>query len=78
MNRCERAAHAIAHVEIGFHGLRMVRESYYGIRGALDGFLGTEDEKEEFLEAMRRIESAFTKFQQAAWELAEDCGEGME
>lgn len=78
MNGCERAAHAIAHVEIGIWGLNMVRESYYGVCGALDGFPGTEDEVREFMEAMRSIESAFYRFQLAALEFAEDCGEADE
>lgn len=45
---------------------------------ALDGFPGTEDELQRFLEAMRCVESTLYKFQQAAWEFAEDCGEADE
>nr|DAJ90310.1 MAG TPA: hypothetical protein [Caudoviricetes sp.] len=78
MNGCERAAHAIAHAEVYSYGLRMVRESYYSMSSALDGFPGTEDELQRFLEAMRCVESTLYKFQQAAWEFAEDCGEADE
>lgn len=78
MTDCERAAHAIAQVEIGIWGLNMVRESYRGVCGVLDGFPGTADERAELTEAMQRIESAFNRFQEAAWESAEDCGEGTE
>lgn len=74
MKGCERAAHAIAHAEVYSYGLRMVRESYYGVCGALDGFPGTEDELQRFLEAMRCVESTLYRFQQAALELAEGCG----
>lgn len=78
MNDYERAAHAIAQVEIGIWGLNMVRESYRGVCGALDGFPGTEDELQKFLEAMRCVESTLYKFKEAAWESAEDCGEETE
>ena len=75
MRDCERAAHAIAHAEVYSYGLRMVRESYYSMSAALDGFPGTEDELQRFLEAMRCVESTLYRFQQAALEFAEDCGE---
>lgn len=75
MKDCERAAHALSYAEIYAHGLEMIRESYNSAVSCLDGFPGTEDEFQEFLEVMRCVEDIGHRLRDAALELAEDYGE---
>lgn len=71
MKDCEKAAHILAYAVVYFHGLRMVRESYYGIT-TMNGFPGTENELQRFLEAMRCIEDVGGRLHDAALEHMEE------
>lgn len=78
MRDCERAVQTLASARVYCCGFQMIKKAYFNAVIALDGFPGTKEELEEFMEAMRCVEDMELRIQKAAKELAEDYGEGSE
>ena len=66
MNELKRAAHALSCAEIYAHSLEMIWESYSGAVACLNGFPGTEDELQGFLEALLYIGEVGNRFRRTA------------
>ena len=78
MKGCEKAVQALASARVYCCGFQMIKKAYFNAVIALDGFPGTKEELEEFMEAMRCVEDMELRIQKAAKELVEDCGEADE
>lgn len=71
MRDCDRAAQALASARVYWFGFQIIKKAYFDAVIALDGFPGTEDELQRFLEAMRCVEATGARLYLTALDMTE-------